>query len=110
LTQLLLDRNNEENSDNDEREEKNKTQKTRNAKESYSSSIDAEVIKGIPAQISSLAQRDELKKVGMTRPYPLEWDSDPYLPKFKPIYIAYVQWQELTKSAHLLLYVSKWDR
>ena len=34
--------------------------------------IDAGVIKGIQAQIASLAQRDELNKVGMTRPYPLE--------------------------------------
>ena len=42
--------------------------------------MDAEVLKGIQAQIASLAQRDELKKAGMTRPYPLEWDSVPYPP------------------------------
>ena len=48
------------------------------------SSIDAKVIKGIQAQIASLAQRDELKKVGVARPYLLEWDSVPYPPKFKP--------------------------
>jgi len=46
--------------------------------------IDAEDIKGIQAQIASLAQRDELKKVGMTCPYPLEWDAVLYPPKFKP--------------------------
>ena len=26
-----------------------------------------------------------MKKVGMTRSYPLEWDSVPYPPKFKPL-------------------------
>jgi len=34
--------------------------------------------------MASLAQQDELKKVRMTSPYPLEWDSVPYPPKFKP--------------------------
>ena len=43
--------------------------------------INAEVIKGIQ---TSLAQRDKLKKVGMTRPYPMEWDLVLYPPKFKP--------------------------
>jgi len=54
--------------------------KTKKSKES--SSNDAEVIKGIQAQIASLAQRDELKKIGIMHPYPLEWDSVPYPPKF----------------------------
>jgi len=45
--------------------------------------MDAEVLKGIKAQIASLTQRDELKKVEVVRPYPLEWDSVPYPPKFK---------------------------
>jgi len=58
--------------------------RNKNAKESSSSSIVAEVIKGIQTQVASLAQRDELKKGRMTRPYPLEWDSVPYRPKFKP--------------------------
>jgi len=49
-----------------------------------SSSIDAEIIKGIQAQIASLTQRDELKKVGMTLSYLLEWDTFPYPLKFKP--------------------------
>jgi len=33
--------------------------------------MDADVLKSIQAQIASLTQRDELKKGGMTRPYPL---------------------------------------
>ena len=50
---------------------------------SDSSSIDADFIKGIQAQIAYLAQIDELKKVGVMRPYPLECDSVPYPQKFK---------------------------
>jgi len=46
-----------------------------------SSSVD--VVKGIQAQLTSLAQWDELKKVGTVRSYPLEWDFIPYPPKFK---------------------------
>jgi len=46
--------------------------------------MDAEVLKGIQAQIASLTQRNELKKVGAVHPYPLEWDSVSYPPKFKP--------------------------
>ena len=46
--------------------------------------MDAEVLKGIQAQIASLAKRDELNKVGAVRPYLLEWDSVPYPQKFKP--------------------------
>ena len=56
--------------------------KTEKSKES--SSMDAEVLKGIQAQIASLTQRDELKKVRTVHSYPLEWDSVPYPPKFKP--------------------------
>ena len=41
-------------------------------KDKQTSSIDAEVIKGIRTQIVPLAQRDNLKKAGMTRPYPME--------------------------------------
>jgi len=44
----------------------------------------SDVIKGIKAQITSLTQKDELKKVGMMHPNPLEWDSISYPPKFKP--------------------------
>jgi len=72
---LAANHNNEEHND----DEHPKTEKSKE-----SSSIDVEVIKDIQAQIASLAQRNELKKVGMTRPYLLEWDSVPYPPKFKP--------------------------
>ena len=82
LSQLMIDRNNKENFDNKKREE-NRTPENKNAKESSSSSINAEVIKGIQSQIASLAQRDELK-VGMARIYPLERDSVTYPPKLKP--------------------------
>ena len=62
--------------------------KTENSNES--SSIDAEVLKDIQAQIASLTQRDELKKVWAVCPYPLEWDSVPYPSKFKqPMLHAY---------------------
>jgi len=44
--------------------------KTEKSKES--SFMDAEALKGIQAQITSLIQWDELKKVGAVRPYPLE--------------------------------------
>ena len=80
----MKDQNNEENFDNNEREEKNKTLNNKNTKESSSFSIDAEIIRGIPAQIASLTQRDELKKMGITHPYPLEWDLVTYPLNFKP--------------------------
>ena len=73
LSQLMTDQNNEENFDNNEREEENRTAENKNTKES--SSINIKIIKGIQTQIASLAKRDELKKVGMARPYLLEWDS-----------------------------------
>jgi len=75
--------NNVTGSNHNEKEHNDDEQfKTEKSKES--SSIDAEVLKGIQAQIASLAQRDELKKASMTRPYPLEWDSVLYPPIFKP--------------------------
>jgi len=67
---------------NDEKHNDDERPKTERSKES--SSIDVKVIKGIQAQIASLTQREEPKKVGMTHPYLLEWDSVPYPPKFKP--------------------------
>jgi len=82
LSQLMKNRNDEDDSDNCYREEENR----KNEEEEHSkgsSSIDTEVIKDIQAQIVFLAQLDELKKVGMTRPHPLEWDSVLYPPKFK---------------------------
>jgi len=74
LSQLLTNQNNEDDSDNHDREEEKTTSNDNNSKES--SSINVEVIKGIQAQIASL--------VGMTRPYPLEWDSVLYPSKFNP--------------------------
>jgi len=85
LAQVLNNQNNDETGSHHNEEENhnnNEPPKTEQSKEG--SSIDAEVIKDIQAQIASLIQRDELKKVGMTYPYPLEWDSVSYLPKFKP--------------------------
>ena len=83
LAQLLTNRNNNDAGSNHNEEEHNDEQyKTDKSKES--TSIDAEVLKDIQAQIASLARRYELKKAGMTRPYLLEWDSVPYPPKFKP--------------------------
>jgi len=84
LAQLLTNRNNNDTGSNHNKEEHNDNEQPKTEKSKESSSIDVEVLKGIQAQITSLAQRDELKKAGMTRPYPLEWDSVPYSPKFKP--------------------------
>ena len=85
LVQILNNWNNDDTagSNHDEKEHPNTgPPKTEKLKES--SIVDADVIKGIQAQITSLTQRDELKKIGMMRPCPLEWDSVPCLPKFKP--------------------------
>ena len=76
LAQLLTNRNNNDTTGSHHDEEEtlnNEPPKTEKSKEI--SSVNVKVIKGIQAQISSLAQRDELKKVGRTRLYPLEWDS-----------------------------------
>jgi len=50
------------------RKEYNNDEYPKTEKSKESSSVDTEVIKGIQAQIASLAQRNKLKKVGMTRP------------------------------------------
>jgi len=79
LVQLLTNRKNDNTiGSNHENEENNNNEllKTDHSKEG--SSIDAKVIKGVQAQIASLAQRDELKKVEAVRPYPLEWNLVPY--------------------------------
>jgi len=72
LARLLSNRNdNDAGSNHDEEEHfNNEPPKTEKSKEG--SSLDAEVLKGLQAQIASLAQRDELKKVGAVCPYPLE--------------------------------------
>ena len=84
LTQLLTNQNTNDTDNNHNDEEHNNDERLKTEKSKESSSIDAEVIKGIQDQIASLTQRDELKKMGMTHPYPMEWDSVPYPPKFKP--------------------------
>jgi len=84
LAQLLVNPNTKDTGSNHDEEEHNNNKYPKTEKLKESSSIDAEVIKGIQAQIASLAQRDKLKKVGITRPYPLKWDSVPHPPKFKP--------------------------
>jgi len=72
LAQLLTNQNTNDIGNNHNDEEHNNDEHPKTEKSKEISSIDAEVIKGIHTQIASLAQRDELKKVGMTRPYPLE--------------------------------------
>jgi len=84
LAQLLTNRNNNDTGSNHNEEEHNDEEKPKTEKSKESSSMNDEVLKGIQAQIASLTQRDELKKVGVVRPYPLEWDSVPYPLKFKP--------------------------
>jgi len=84
LAQLLTNRNNNDTESNHNEEEHNDDEQPKTEKSKENSSIDAEVLKRIQAQIVSLAQMDKLKKPGMTRPYLLEWDSMPYSPKFKP--------------------------
>ena len=79
LTQLLINTKSNQNEKEHHNDEQPKTEKSKK-----SSSMDVEVLKGIQAQIASLTQKDELKKVGVVRPYPFEWDSVPYPPKFKP--------------------------
>ena len=76
LNQLLTHRNNYDTGSNPEEEEhNNNTEHPKKEKSKEGSSLDTDVLKGIQAQIASLMQWDELKKVGMTCPYPLEWDS-----------------------------------
>jgi len=84
LAQLLVNQNTNDTGSNHNEDEHNDDEHPKTDKSKESFSIDIEVIKGIQAQIASLAQRDELKKVGMTRPYLLEWDFILYPPKFKP--------------------------
>ena len=83
LSQLLTNWNNNDIGSNHNEEEHNDDEQPKTERSKESSSIDAEVLKGIQAQVASLAQRDELKKAGMTRLYPLERDSVSYPPKFK---------------------------
>ena len=84
LAQLLNNQNNNDTGSNHDEEEHLSNEQPRTEKSKEGSSLDAEVLKGIQAQIAFLAQKDELNKVGAVHPYPLEWDSVPYPPKFKP--------------------------
>ena len=83
LAQFLVNWNTNDTDSNHNEDGHNDDEHPNTEKSKENSSIDAKVIKGIQAQIAFLAQRDELKKVGMTRPYPLESDSVPYPPKIK---------------------------
>jgi len=84
LAQLLTNQNSNDTGSNHNEEEHNDDEQPKTEKSKESSSTDVEVLKGIQAQIASLAQRYELKKAGMTYSYPLEWDSVSYPLKFKP--------------------------
>ena len=64
LAQLLINRNNNNTTGSNHENEENNNEPPKIDHSKEGSSIDAEVIKGIQAQIASLAQRDELKKVG----------------------------------------------
>jgi len=76
LAQLLNNQNNDDTTSTNHYGEENLNNKPLNTERpKEGSSIDVEVIKGIQAQMAFLTQRDELKKVGMTRPYPSKWDS-----------------------------------
>jgi len=83
LAQLLTNRNNNDTGSNQNEEEHHNDEQPKTEKSKESSSMDVEDLKDIQAHIASLSQRDELKKVGAVRPYPLKWDSVPYPPKFK---------------------------
>jgi len=72
LAQLLTNQNNNDTESNHNEEEHNDDEQPKTETPKECSSIDAEILKGIQDQIASLAQRDELKKAGMTHPYPLE--------------------------------------
>ena len=78
LEQLLINQNTSANhegiSGSNHQKEKNPNEDAPNDEQLHpkeTSSIDVEVIKGIEAQIASLAQWNELKKEGMTRTYAL---------------------------------------
>ena len=64
--QLLNNQNNDDTTgSNYDEEEHANTEPPKTEKSKQNSIIDVDVIKGIQAQIASLAQRDELKKVRM---------------------------------------------
>ena len=66
LTHLLENYNNNNITDNAEENLVKETPKSEQSNEG--SLVDADVVKDIQAHITSLSQRDEKKKVGMTHP------------------------------------------
>jgi len=72
LAQLLIYWNKNDTRSNHDEEEHHRHEQPKTEKSKESSSMDAEVLKGIQAHIASLTQRDELKKVRTVRPCPLE--------------------------------------
>ena len=62
LAQLLTNQNNNDTGSNHDEEEHHSNEQPKTEKSKESSSLDTEVLKGIQAQIASLAQRDELTK------------------------------------------------
>ena len=68
LAQLLINRNNNDAGSDHNEEEHHSNEQPKTVKSKESSSMDAEVLKGIQAQIAFLTHKDELKKAGMTRP------------------------------------------
>ena len=60
LAQFLINRNNNDTGSNHNEEEHNDAEQPKTEKSTESSSIDAEVLKGIQAQIASLAHRDAI--------------------------------------------------
>ena len=106
LAQLMTNENNNDTTGSNHDEEENlnnEPPKTEKLKEI--SSVNAKLIKGIKGQITSLAQWDELKKVGMTHLYPLEWDYVLYPLKFKPS-MLHTYDGKLFELEHLLLSIS----
>ena len=95
LAQLRINWNNNDTESNEEEHHCHEQPKTEKSKES--SFMDAEVLKGIQAQITSLAQREELNKVGTVRPYPFRMGFSPISAKVQATNVALVWWQELTK-------------
>ena len=68
LAQLLSNRNDNDARSNHDDEEHFSNEQPKTEKSKEGSSLDTEVLKGLQAQIASLSQRDELKKVGAIRP------------------------------------------
>jgi len=107
LAQLLVNRNTNDTVSSRDEEKNNNNEHPKTEKSKESSSIDAEVIKGIQSQIASVAQRDELKKVGMICPY--SWNGIQCHTHQSSSHLHCThRWKKLTQPAHLLFSVSNW--